>query len=307
MGENSNDILLTLCGMLSLDLAGGHSQKRYVKVRFMLATGKSKIIALFFGACLFWSAFPVCFGASAENLPSASSVLKALIERASKVAQDEKSQKFCYSKLSITEELDSRGRVISSTEKKYDVTLIQGWAFDHLVQVQGRQLSETERQKEEQREEEFRNRVAGGNVKLRKDRKEAWLTPELLSRYHFTVLSNDVCQHRPALVLSFKPKPGNVEKTIEDRICNRFAGLLWVDKEDSEIARLDVHLTSDLSLGWLGMIGSLKYCSLNLQRQKMPQGPWVNSKHVINIVGRKLFSSMRFRAIEQSSEFRPAT
>jgi hypothetical protein len=176
-----------------------------------------------------------------------------------------------------------------------------------LVEIQGRQLSQAELKKEEQREKEFRDRVAGKEATQRKSRKEAWITPELLARYNFTVLSNAVWQNRKATVLEFKPKPGNPEKTIEDKLCNHFAGLLWVDSEDAEIARLDVHLTGELSLGWLGMIGSLKQCTLHTQRQKIPEGVWVDCKSSLNLTGRKLVTSMHFRAFEESSDFHPET
>ncbi len=245
---------------------------------------------------------------SAENrLPSATNVLQRVIQRASEVAQGEKGPKFTYSKKSVTQELNSRGEVINSTEKKYNVVLIQGWSFERLVQVQGQQLSESELRKEDQREQEFRNKIAGREMKQRKEKREAWITPELIARYQFNVLSNDVCQNRSTLVLEFKPKPDNPEQTIEDKICNRFAGLLWIDNEDAEIARVDVHLIGDLSLGWFGMLGSLKECDLTMRRQRMPQGTWVNARHTLHIIGRKLFSTMRFRSTEESSDFQPST
>ena len=246
----------------------------------------------------------VCFSA---ELPSASNVLQRVIERAAQVSRGEKNQKYSYSKRSLTEELNSRGEPTHSTEKLYRVELIRGWPFERLVQVQGQELSEEEIEKENQREEKFRNRIAGKDMKQRRDKREAWITPELLARYHFSVISNDVCENRKALVLAFKPKPSNPEKTVEDKIFNRFAGLLWIDNEDAEIAKLDVYLTEDLSLGWVGMLGSLKECHLTLQRQRMPEGTWVNAKHTLFIIGRKLLSTMRIRSSEESSGFHPGS
>ena len=257
--------------------------------------------------CYLTSVFLASSAQLPTPLPSATNVLQRVLERASQVAQGETGPKLTYSKRSITQELNSHGGVVSSTEKKYNVVLIQGWPFERLIQIQGKQLSEADLRKEQEREQAFRNKIAGRELKQRKDRKEAWITPELLARYHFTVVSNDICRNRKALVLAFKPKPGNPEETMEDKICNRFAGLLWVDSEDAEIARLEVHLTDDLSLGWLGMLGSLKECNLTAQRQRMPEGTWVNTKHVLHIVGRKVVSTMRYRSIEESSDFRPGT
>src|SRR5262245_4468197 len=272
----------------------------------MAGFASSKIIVI--GVSFYLTSVSLVRSAESKAaLPPATNIVQRLLERASQVAQGDTRPKFTYSKRSITQELNSKGEVIHSTEKNYNVVLIQGWPFDRLIQVQGKQLSETELRKEEQREQAFRNKIAGRDLKQRKDRKEAWITPELIGRYHFTVVSNDLCRDRKAFVLAFKPKPGNLEETIEDKICNRLAGLLWVDSEDAEIARLEVHLTGDLSLGWMGMLGSLKECYLTAQRQKMPEGTWVNTKHVLQIVGRKLVSTMRYRSVEESSDFRPGT
>jgi hypothetical protein len=274
----------------------------------MAGFASSKIMVI--GVALSFYLTSVCLVRSAESkttLPPATNIVLRLLERASQVAQGDTGPKFTYSKRSLTEELNSRGEVVHSTEKKYNVVLIQGWPFDRLIEVQGKQLSEADLRKEEQREQAFRIKIAGRDLKQRRDRKEAWITPELIGRYHFTVVSNDLCRNRKAFVLAFKPKSGNREETIEDKICNRLTGLLWVDSEDAEIARLEVHLTDDLSLGWMGMLGSLKECNLTAQRQKMPEGTWVNTKHVLQIVGRKLVSTMRYRSIEESSDFRPGT
>jgi hypothetical protein len=230
-----------------------------------------------------------------------------MIDRANQVAKGEKQEKYCYIKKSVTQELNSHGETINSTEKEYEVVLIRGWPFDRLVKVQGKQLSEVEIQKENQREQAFREKVAGRDMKQRRSKREAWLTAELLARFNFNAISNDVCCSRKAVVLEFKPKRKNPEDTLEDKILNRLAGRLWVDDQDAEIAKLDVHLTEELSLGWLGMIGSLKECNLLMQRQRMPDGVWVNAKHTLSIIGRKVLSSIKYRSTEESRDFRPAS
>jgi len=206
--------------------------------------------------------------------------------------------------MSLVQELNSQGEVIQSTEKKYKVLLIRGWPFSRLVEMQGQQLSEMEMRKEDQKEEEFRKKIAGRDFQKMREKKEAWIKPELLTRFNFNVISNAVYANRQTWVLEFKPKAGGPENTVQDRIYNRIAGCLWIDVEDAEIARIEAHLNEDLSLGWLGMLGSLKTCNLTLERQKMPEGVWVNAKQILLLVGRKIFSTMRYRATEESSGFR---
>ncbi len=258
---------------------------------------------LFACAAILTSAFSALY---AQELPSATNVMARVVERASKVAASEKSEPYCYKKLSIIQELNSKGQVIESTEKKYEVVLIQGWPFSRLVQVQGQKLSETEMRREEQKEQEFRNKAVGRDLKRMRAKREVLITPELIDRFNFTVISNALHQGRKILVLEFKPKPNYPENTVQDRIYDRFAGLLWVDTEDAEIAQVEVHLIGDLSLGWLGMLGSLRECNLCLCRQRMPEGVWVNTTQKIFILGRKLLSTIRYRSFEESTDFHRA-
>ena len=242
-------------------------------------------------------------GIASEPSIAATNVLNRVIDRASQVARSGNDRKYTYAKRALVQELNSKGEVIESTEKKYKVLLIRGWPFSRLVEVQGQKLSEAELQKEDQKEEEFRKKVAGRDLSKMREKKEAWLKPELVERFDFTVLSNAVYANRDTIVLEFKPRPGEPEKTVQDKIYNRIAGLLWIDQEDAEIARIDAHLIEDLSLGWFGMLGSLKTCDLTIERKRMPEGVWVNGKQILMMVGRKVFSSMRYRAVEESSGF----
>jgi len=130
------------------------------------------------------------------------------------------------------------GRVINSTEKTYDVVLIGGWPFDRLFKFRVRSCP---RQKSESRIKKRRSSADKLQAEIRKrsaTRKRPGLRLNCSLRYHFRVISNDVCQDRKAVVLAFNPKTDNPEKTVEDRILNRFAGLLWVDSEDAEVAKL---------------------------------------------------------------------
>jgi hypothetical protein len=50
-------------------------------------------------------------------------------------------------------------------------------------------------------------------------------------------------------------------------------------------------------------LGSLSQCQLLLERQRMPEGVWVNAKQTLLIQCRKLTATLRFRILEESSRF----
>ena len=244
------------------------------------------------------------YGQHRSQSDSATNILARIIDRAEQIAADTNSPKYEYEKRSRVEELNSRGEMIQSTEKAYRVVVIQGWPYSRLLKVQGQRLSDAEIRREDQKEQEFRNKVAGREIGKRRNKKELLVTPELLERYDFTVVRGEPYRGRNATVLEFKPKSNNPEENFQDKMYNRIAGKIWVDDEEAEISKLDAHLTEEVSLGWLGMLGSLKNCDLVMERQRMPDGVWVNAKHTLYIVARKLLSTSRYRASEESNNFR---
>ena len=105
------------------------------------------------------------FSRVAEPLPAASEVTRRMLERSKAVAQADQSPQYTYVKRSLLEHLDSAGQAFKSEEKIYHVTLINGFPFNRLVKVPGRELSAEELQQEEAREAKFRQRFVSADEK----------------------------------------------------------------------------------------------------------------------------------------------
>lgn len=250
-------------------------------------------------SCLAWCVLQ-CL--ASETLPAATEVTRRMVERAQQIAGQ--SQQYAYDKKTLIEELDSQGGVVKSTVKVHRVKLIAGLPFSRLVQIQGRELSEEELKKENRREEEFRQKTTSIDMKKMAERKEAWLTPQLIDKFEFVMRDRKVFNGRPALLLDFTPKSGNMNtKTIQDKILSQMAGSVWVDEAEAETAKFSVGLQKPVSIGWLGMLGSLSQCNLEVERIRTPDGVWINGNQRMHLSGRKLFSPLRLRITEESSGF----
>lgn len=246
-------------------------------------------------------------GRAAEALPGASEVTRRMIERAQVVARAGDGPQYTYEKRSLSERLDAVGHVLTSEEKTYLVTLIADVPFNRLVGIKGRELSSEELRSEEAREEKLRQKFVSPAATKSTARKVGWVTAELLDRYQFEVMERVILSDRPTLVLTFKPKAGNLPAgTFEDRLLNGMAGRVWIDEADADTARLIVSLGEPVALGWFGLLGSLNRCDISLERQRMPDGVWVNTKQALVIHSRKLAATTRTRITEVSSGFRKA-
>jgi hypothetical protein len=246
-----------------------------------------------------------CAAAAGENLPEAEGVMKRVIQRAEDVARGGEEGKYVYEKQSVVQELDEAGKARVTTAKTYQVLLIQGIPFSRLMKVQNRDLTEAEIREEDRKEQALLKKVTGKDPEQMVKKKEGWVTPELISRYDYRVEGREAVEHRPVLVVSFHPKAGyNPDKTVQDKVLGRLVGRLWVDEAEAEVARVQAGLNEDLALGWFGLIGSLKQCDLDLQRKRLADGRWVNARQTLEIRGRKLFSYMRVRVLEESYNFK---
>lgn len=241
---------------------------------------------------------------AAETLPEAAEVTRRMIERSRALAEVEGTQ-YTYQKRSLMERLDADGHSLKSEERIYQVTLIGGFPFKRLIKIHGRELSPEELKAQDGKDRKFRQKFVSADLNNPDARKQGLVTPELLDRYQFEVEQRVILSNRPTLVVRFKPEEGNLpSKNLEDKLLNLMAGRLWIDEQDADTAKIEVSLVEPVYLGWFGMLGSLTKCDLTLERQRMPDGVWVNTKQALLIECRKLIATMRFRTTDESSEFK---
>lgn len=237
------------------------------------------------------------------TLPSAQSVMERVMERAKADDKNEAETKYSFEKQTITQELDAWGKVTKTTRKTFSVFPIDGEPYLRLIKIQDRNLTAKELEDEDRKEEQFRRKMGARNAVAGTNTNGNWLDKSVVDRFVFDVKGREMVADRSAFVLSFHPKPGQPEKTAGDKILDRLGGELWVDEKDWEIARLKVGLSKELSLGWFGMIGSLKELEIDLEQIRVADGAWLARKQTVLLAGRKVFSSMRFRTIEECSKF----
>lgn len=233
-------------------------------------------------------------------------IIAKAVERAQSVRAHDSQPGYLYTKHTVTEDLDLQGRVKGRKEKIYEVSVAAGLSSLKLVQFNGQNLSAAELKKQEDREAAERQKMTDGKLSAKGgDLREDFLTADLVAKYHFALVQQKVINGRNAYELEFKPKGGLSVRTFTDRFANQIAGTVWIDAEDFEIARAEVHLQGEVAL-WGGMIGALKHCRYTLERSRMPDGVWFNANSHGIFEGRKLMEPMLIRTRSESSNFHHA-
>lgn len=252
-------------------------------------------------ALFVWSARDGLTATLAEGM-SAEAILLKTVERAQRLADDKERDCYTYTKIAIKEDLDSKGKVKDRNEKLIQFECRSARVTQ--VKINDRIVSEGDLKKHLPGAKRNAPLADQSPSISRDDAWQKYLTPDLLSKYDFTLMQRESIQGRPVYVMSFQPKNGALpEKKWSDRLFNRIVGTLWIDMEEFEIAKASINLQSEISIG-LGILGALKKFSFVLERIRMEGGVWFNSSTRGDFESRKLLDSSHVRVRSDSTNFR---
>jgi hypothetical protein len=238
------------------------------------------------------------FGGEPNVVPSADELIQRAVAHAEQI--DGAVGAFVYKKVSVIEELDSAGKVKQRKERVYQVSYKAGITHAKLLAVNGHAPAGGDLK--EQNENETNVRQCFGSSKPARD-PESFLTAELVARFAFTLIGKTNLNGRAAYEIGFEPKsPETAMRRIVDRLLNRISGTLWLDAEEFEVARADIHLGSEVDLLW-GVAGCLKKLVYTVTRSRVGDGIWLNSFSSGDFEGRKLLESMRVKMRTETSNF----
>lgn len=242
--------------------------------------------------------------AGAETPLTPAEIMQKAVQRAESPASHAERPNYRYTKQTLLEDLDNACRLKDRTEKLYEVLVESGLSQLHLQKLNGQALTGAALKKQEAREQEERRKMTDAKPGKAGDERENFLTAEMVAKYKFTLLRQKEINGRDTYVLAFEPKSAKLPvKKITDRFLNQLAGTVWIDAQDFEITRAEIHLQTEVAL-WGGMVGTLRQCNYTLERTRLPDGVWFNSSSRGVFEGRKLLEPMFIRTHSESKDFR---
>jgi hypothetical protein len=98
----------------------------------------------------------------------------------------------------------------------------------------------------------------------------------------------DMLNGRPAIVVRFRGRTNASPRTREGRVARAFSGLIWIDEDAKEVARVDANAVDDISFGY-GMLARLNNGStVMVQRESIDRDLWLPTSVRFNGEGRAL-------------------
>ncbi len=231
--------------------------------------------------------------------------VRRMIERARAVGEDSGAPMARFDNVSFHETLASDGTVKRSREKRYEVLIRRGMTHNRLVSVDGRRLTEEESMAQTEKEKRWRDTYAANRSGGSADRMDQIVNERLFSRFDFTDGGRERVRGRDCVVLVLGPKAEEAksEERLMDRVINLLHGRIWVDAELHEIVKAEVETRGEMRV-WGGIVGSLEFFRLHVDREPGVAGIWYNRHMEVEVRGRKLFSSIWMRARELGSHLR---
>jgi hypothetical protein len=167
---------------------------------------------------------------------------------------------YTYVERRVENKLDDKGGIKSSESRTYEVMELYGERVERLIAKDDKPLSEEDTAKEEEKirkltdkrknePEEDRTKRQADEEKQRKKNRE--FVHEVADAYDFRLLGSEMLNGRDTWVIAGEPRPGFRAHLKEAQILPKYHGRLWIDKNDLQLAKLDVEALDTVSFGWI--------------------------------------------------------
>ena len=223
--------------------------------------------------------------------PDVQEILRKMVARSEDPACVSRRNSIAYQRTSRVEYLNDDGTPKRDTVRVYHITPQDGKPVTRLVSVNGKPTAEKEEKKHSAARE------------TGEKSRNLTLSEDILSRFDFSYVREENFAGRPAWVLAFVPKADAPVDGFIDRLINAMSGAMWIDQEDYQLAKTDLHLSKRVAF-FGGIAGAIDKLDLTLVQRRIESSVWLGEAIHIDFAGRKLFSPLRFRCFENCADFR---
>jgi len=113
-------------------------------------------------------------------------------------------------------------------------------------------------------------------------------TEDILGAIRVTVDRRESFEGRPAIVVTFGPRPGADPQTRRGDIASKFAGTAWIDEETREVRYVEATSVDSISFG-LGLAARISEgATASLLREEVDDGVWMPTHVTLEGGGRAM-------------------
>jgi len=242
--------------------------------------------------------------APAEPDTTVRAIIDKAVERAKWAREQDFASQYRHAMTHRVRRFDGDGEVTENETHGYAIEPYEGVPYAKLVTKNGEAIAGKDLEAEAKRWGQFLETFEDP-PEPDEDDTNVIFTADLLSRYTAVLTGIREVRGRPAFVLAFEPKSGDlpVRRRI-DRALNKSRGEIWIDQETYEIARITFELMERVRLWW-GILGSVSQGRGNFERTRVGRDAWLASEVDVYFQLRVLFRTSRRRETTHWSQFEP--
>jgi hypothetical protein len=173
---------------------------------------------------------------------------------------DKRQRDYTYIERDVDHKLDGNGQTKSTEIKTYDVMEIDGEQVQKLIAKDDKPLDAKNAAKEDakiqkiidKRKNESEEARQKREAKEEKDREDGRkFVREVADAYNFTLVGSEKLEGRDDWVIDAEPRPGFVPHMKEAKFLSKFHGRVWIDKDELQLAKMDIQALDTVSIGWV--------------------------------------------------------
>jgi hypothetical protein len=171
-----------------------------------------------------------------------------------------KERDYTYTDREVENKLDGAGGIKGTESKTYEIMELYGEQVQRMIAKDDKPLSGKDAAKEEERIEKLtskrKNESAEERAKRHADEekqreKNREFVREVADAYDFRLAGSETLDGRDNWVIAGEPRPGFQAHLKEAQMLSKFHGRLWIDKNDLQLAKMDVEAIDTVSFGWV--------------------------------------------------------
>jgi hypothetical protein len=171
---------------------------------------------------------------------------------------DKRLRDYTYIERNEEHKLDGDGQTKSTEAKTYEVMELYGEQVRRLIEKDDKPLSDKDKAKEEEKVQKILDKRKNESDEERKKRENKEekdredgrkFVREVADAYNFTLVGTEVLGGREAWVIDGEPRPGYEPHMKEAKFLPKFHGRVWIDKDDLQLAKMNVEAIETVSIG----------------------------------------------------------
>lgn len=230
--------------------------------------------------------FPNLSGEPLPDIPKLLQELQANEDRVEALLET-----YSYTQKYIRREPGKDGRLREAGSETVQVSFYKGFRIRRVIEKDGRPLSAKEQEDEDKevagRVEDIEKKIAKQEAKGEPPDEDSRRVSvaEVLRASNLVNPRRERFRGRDVIVFDFEPNPSFDYKNAKSllRFFGKTAGVMWIDENDKQVARLEAALADSFNIGG-GMVAKLKRgSSFTLEQERVNNEIWLPSQMDINM------------------------